>query len=99
MISQLSAKYQFCAIHSHTADTTDGKVDHDSGPFVHRIPESPSFICTCPWVRHHADRVRGKLHPRRYQEGNAWMGGNIVRFKDRQHVQRRVETTRMKKHG
>ena len=26
MISQLSAKYQFCAIHSHTADTTDGKV-------------------------------------------------------------------------
>ena len=33
-MSKLSAKYQFCAI--HTADTTDGK--------VHRIRESPSFI-------------------------------------------------------
>ena len=32
MISKLSAKYQFCAI--HTADTIDGK--------VHRIRESPS---------------------------------------------------------
>ncbi len=33
MISQVSATYQFCAI--HTADTTDGK--------VHRIRESLSF--------------------------------------------------------
>ena len=40
MISQLSAKYQFCAI--HTVDTTDGS--HDSGPFVHRIRESPLFV-------------------------------------------------------
>ena len=39
MISQLSAKYQLCAI--HTADnSTDGKVTtRESGPFVHRIRE------------------------------------------------------------
>ena len=40
MTSQLSAKYQFCTI--HTEDTS-----HDSGPFVHRIRESPSFIPAC----------------------------------------------------
>ena len=39
-ISKLSAKYQFCAI--HTADTR--RKNHESGPFVHRIRESPSFI-------------------------------------------------------
>ena len=41
MISQLSAKYQFGAM--HTADTTDGKVTN-RGSFVHRIRESPPFL-------------------------------------------------------
>ena len=41
MISQLSAKYQFGAM--HTADTTDGKVTN-APPFVHRIRESTPFI-------------------------------------------------------